>query len=82
MSDELKGWVRERPVRIAFLVEDGEHAHTILDGVIASCFGWAAAGLTDTELGCFSGTGGGSWDDGRSAASTSSKRSGWCGIGA
>lgn len=37
MSRELKGWARPRPLRIAFLVEDGEHANLALDGIFADC---------------------------------------------
>ena len=35
----LRGWTRPRPIRVAFLVEDGEHAATMLDGVFADCYG-------------------------------------------
>jgi len=38
MSRELKGWARPRPLRIAFLLEDGEHAALTLDGVFADCY--------------------------------------------
>lgn len=38
MSRELKGWTRPRPLRIAFLVEDGTHGDLILDGVFADCY--------------------------------------------
>lgn len=34
----LKGWVKPRPIRIAFLVQDAEHAHLILDGIFADCY--------------------------------------------
>jgi hypothetical protein len=37
--DELAGWTRSRPVRVAFLVEDGEDSSTILDGIFADCYG-------------------------------------------
>jgi hypothetical protein len=37
MSRELSGWCRPRPLRIAFLIEDGEHASLILDGIFADC---------------------------------------------
>ena len=39
MSRELKGWARPRPLRIAFLVEDGAHANLTLDGIFADCYG-------------------------------------------
>jgi hypothetical protein len=35
---ELKGWARPRPLRVAFLVQDGEHAHLTLDGIFADCY--------------------------------------------
>jgi hypothetical protein len=38
MSRELKGWVRPRPLRVAFLIEDGEHASLTLDGIFADCY--------------------------------------------
>lgn len=38
MLRQLKGWIRSRPIRIAFLVQDGEHSSTILDGVFADCY--------------------------------------------
>lgn len=38
MSRELKGWVRPRPIRVAFLVEDNEHSALTLDGVFADCY--------------------------------------------
>lgn len=38
MTRELKGWARPRPLRIAFLVEDGIHADLILDGIFADCY--------------------------------------------
>jgi hypothetical protein len=38
MSRELKGWARPRPLRVAFLIEDGEHAGLTLDGVFADCY--------------------------------------------
>ncbi|GMR00155.1 MAG: hypothetical protein BMS9Abin18_0988 [Zetaproteobacteria bacterium] len=38
MSRELKSWTRPRPIRVAFLVEDSEHANLILDGVFADCY--------------------------------------------
>lgn len=34
----LHGWTRPRPIRVAFLVQDGEHAATMLDGVFADCY--------------------------------------------
>ena len=38
MSRELNGWARPRPLRVAFLIEDGEHASLALDGVFADCY--------------------------------------------
>lgn len=38
MARELKGWARPRPLRVAFLVGDGEHAHLALDGIFADCY--------------------------------------------
>jgi hypothetical protein len=38
MPHELKGCARPRPLRVAFLIEDGEHAHLALDGVFADCY--------------------------------------------
>lgn len=35
---ELEGWEKIRPVRVAFLVEPGEHAALVLDGVFADCY--------------------------------------------
>src|SRR4051794_9419621 len=39
MAQEFRGWTRTRPVRVAFLVEDGEHSSLILDGIFADCYG-------------------------------------------
>ena len=38
MPRELKGWARPRPLRVAFLIEDGEHASLALDGIFADCY--------------------------------------------
>jgi hypothetical protein len=38
MARELKGWARPRPLRVAFLIEDGEHASLALDGIFADCY--------------------------------------------
>ena len=38
MPRELNGWARPRPLRVAFLIEDGEHAHVALDGLFADCY--------------------------------------------
>jgi len=38
VSRELKGWARSRPLRVAFLIEDGEHAGLALDGIFADCY--------------------------------------------
>lgn len=39
MPRELKAWVRPRPLRIAFLIQDGAHANLALDGIFADCYG-------------------------------------------
>ena len=39
MTHELKGWCRPRPLRVVFLVQDGEHAQLALDGIFADCYG-------------------------------------------
>jgi hypothetical protein len=38
VARELKGWARPRPLRVAFLIEDGEHPSLALDGVFADCY--------------------------------------------
>lgn len=38
MSHELKGWSRPRPLRVAFLLEDGEYANLALDGIFADSY--------------------------------------------
>jgi len=38
MSRDLRGWVRQRPIRVAFLVQDGEHTQLALDGIFADCY--------------------------------------------
>ena len=38
MQGELKGWARPRPLRVGFLVEDGEHAAFALEGIFADCY--------------------------------------------
>ncbi len=38
MAHELNGRARPRPLRVAFLIEDGEHANLALDGVFADCY--------------------------------------------
>jgi hypothetical protein len=39
MARELKGWSRTRPVRVAFLVQDGgDNANLALDGIFADCY--------------------------------------------
>ncbi len=38
MSIERKGWSRSRPLRVAFLIQDGEHASLALDGIFADCY--------------------------------------------
>ena len=39
MPHDLNGWLRPRPTRIAFLIEDGEHSSLALDGIFADCYG-------------------------------------------
>lgn len=34
----MKGHVRPRPIRLAFLVQDGEHAHLALDGIFSESY--------------------------------------------
>jgi hypothetical protein len=34
---ELQAWSRPRPIRVAFLVQNGEHAQLMLDGIFADC---------------------------------------------
>ncbi|WP_277962694.1 hypothetical protein [Pseudomonas sp. RIT-To-2] len=36
--EELTGLARTRPIRIAYLVEPGEHADLMLDGIFADCY--------------------------------------------
>jgi hypothetical protein len=38
MAREFQGWTRPRPLRVAFLVEDGEHSGLALDGIFADCY--------------------------------------------
>jgi len=38
MGGELKGWARPRPIRIAFLIEEGEYATVTLDAIFADCY--------------------------------------------
>ncbi len=38
MSSELQCWAKSRPLRVAFLVQDGEHAALALDGIFADCY--------------------------------------------
>lgn len=38
MSLDLKGWIRPRPLRVAFLLEDGGNAPLALDGIFADCY--------------------------------------------
>ena len=35
---ELNGWMRARPIRVAFLVSGGEHGDLVLDGIFADCY--------------------------------------------
>ena len=35
---ELTGSARPRPIRVAFLVEDGDHSDLVLDGIFADCY--------------------------------------------
>jgi hypothetical protein len=39
MADELSGWTRSRPARIAFLIEEDDHSASALDGIFADCCG-------------------------------------------
>lgn len=39
MSAESRAWAKPRPLRVSFLVEDGEHAQLALDGIFADCYG-------------------------------------------
>ena len=34
----MRGRVRSRPLRVAFLMTESEHAHLILDGIFANCY--------------------------------------------
>lgn len=36
--DDLVGWTRARPIRVAFLVEDCKNSSEILDGIFADCY--------------------------------------------
>ena len=38
MTPELNCWARPRPLRVAFLLEEGEHAGLALDGIFADCY--------------------------------------------
>lgn len=38
-SEPRQGRCEPRPIRIAFLIQAGEHAHLVLDGIFADCFG-------------------------------------------
>jgi hypothetical protein len=38
MTRELQGWAKPRPLRVAFLVEDGVHADLALDGIFSDCY--------------------------------------------
>jgi hypothetical protein len=38
MSHDLRGSLRPRPIRVAFLIQEGEHAHLALDGIFADCY--------------------------------------------
>ena len=38
MPQELECWARPRPLRIAFLLQDDEHASLALDGIFADCY--------------------------------------------
>ncbi|MDR3525567.1 MAG: hypothetical protein P4L66_15865 [Acetobacteraceae bacterium] len=38
MSSDLTGCVRPRPIRVAFLVQEGKHAQLALDGIFADCY--------------------------------------------
>lgn len=38
LAEELAGWAKTRSVRVAFLVEPGEHADLVFDGIFADCY--------------------------------------------
>lgn len=38
MANEIEAYIRPRPIRVAFLVTEGEHAELVLDGIFADCF--------------------------------------------
>lgn len=38
MTNDQNGWLRPRPLRVAFLVQDGEHGDLMLDGIFADCY--------------------------------------------
>ncbi|MBK7464651.1 MAG: hypothetical protein IPJ50_19405 [Betaproteobacteria bacterium] len=38
VATELAGWEKTRPLRVAFLVEPGEYANLMLDGIFADCY--------------------------------------------
>lgn len=38
MNPELESWSRARPIRVAFLVQEGEHDAIMLDGIFADCY--------------------------------------------
>ena len=38
MPPNLNSWARPRPLRVAFFLEDGEHAALTLDGIFADCY--------------------------------------------
>lgn len=38
MSRELNAALRPRPLRVAYLIQDSEHAHLALDGIFADCY--------------------------------------------
>jgi hypothetical protein len=38
MANELNGWCRARPIRVAFLIENGENAQEALDAIFANCY--------------------------------------------
>ncbi|MFG1420514.1 hypothetical protein [Roseixanthobacter liquoris] len=38
MARELRGWARPRPIRIAFLIQEGEYAAVTLDAIFADCY--------------------------------------------
>ena len=45
------GYIRQRPIRVAYLVDEGEHANKILDAVFAECY-WRWGGRYSLVVPC------------------------------